>query len=225
VNIWAVIPVKPLNRSKSRLAPILDGEQRESLSREILEKTLATLKTVEQISGILVVSRDTAALSLARRFDVHTVQESGAPELNDALTRATNAVASWNARGVLIVASDIPLLRVEDIEAMLELAKLPPVVVIAADRRQDGTNVLLVRPPGLIPYRYGEGSFQKHIDEAKAAGVDVHIYESPTVALDVDVPEDLDLYRDMLIERALSQPGWLVRAKSPTLPRENLPAD
>jgi 2-phospho-L-lactate guanylyltransferase len=207
VNIWAIVPVKPLNRSKSRLAPVLNLEQREILSRAMLERTLGTLKATRGIGGILVVSRDTAALSLVRKFDVHTVAESGAPELNDALTRATNAVTAWGARGVLIVASDIPLMCVEDIEGMLELATHPPVVVIAPDRHRDGSNILLVRPPGLIPYRYGRGSFERHAAEAEAIGVDVHIYESPTLALDVDVPEDLDLYRDALLEHNLIEPA------------------
>jgi hypothetical protein len=38
------------------------------------------------------------------------------------------------------------------------------------------------------------------------------------VALDIDVPVDLDLYREMLIERELSEPAWLENAQSPVLP-------
>ena len=57
VNIWAIVPVKPLNRSKSRLAPVLDGKQREALSRQMLEQTLGTLNQVVGIGGILVISR------------------------------------------------------------------------------------------------------------------------------------------------------------------------
>ena len=51
---------------------------------------------------------------------------------------------------------------------------------------------MLVRPPGLIPYQYGPGSFQRHIDEAERIGVSPQIYHSETIGLDVDVPEDLD---------------------------------
>jgi 2-phospho-L-lactate guanylyltransferase len=122
VTIWAIVPVKPLNRSKSRLSPVLTGKQRETLSKQMLELTLKTLKQVEAISGILVISRDTAALSLARRFKVQTVQESGTPELNDALARATNVVMSWNAKACLVLASDIPLMTPQDIEALVQLS-------------------------------------------------------------------------------------------------------
>lgn len=209
MNTWAVVPVKPFNRAKSRLSAILDAKQREAFSRAMLERTLTVLKQVQGISGVLVISRDSDAITLARRLEVQTVQESGTPELNAALTRATNVLATWNARGILVLASDMPLLRAEDIEGMLELARVSPVVAVASDRRKEGTNALLVRPPGLIPYRYGEKSFEKHIAEARALGVDVHIYHSPALELDIDIPEDLQLYRSILAERDLAQPVWL----------------
>ncbi len=209
MSIWIIIPVKPLHRSKSRLSTVLDMKQREALSREMLEHTLLTLGQVTGIGGVIVVSRDTGALSLARRYNAQTLQESGSPELNASLTAATRVVASWNASAVLLLASDIPLLQPGDIEQMIGLAKRPPVVVIGADRRHEGTNALLVRPPGLIPYRFGEGSLNKHAAEARAAGAEVHIYESATLGLDVDIAADLDLYREMLIERELSEAAWL----------------
>lgn len=209
MSIWAIVPVKPLNRSKSRLAPVLDIKQREALSREILERTLRTLTGVPGIGGVIVVSRDTAALSLARRFNAQTLQESGNPELNASLTFATAAATGFNPSGVLLLASDIPLMQPADIEQMLALARYSPAVVIAADRRHEGTNAMLVRPPGLFPYQFGEGSLQRHIDAAEAASATVHVYTSPTMGLDVDVPADLDLYREMLVERELSEPLWL----------------
>lgn len=209
MNIWAIVPVKPLNRSKSRLASVLDGKQREALSKQMLEKTLNTLRQVEGIGGILVISRDNAVLSMARRLDVQTVQESGAPELNDALGRATQVVTTWEASGVLIVASDIPFMAAKDIEGMLALADQPRIAVIASDRHGEGTNALLLQPPGLIPYCYGEGSFRRHVAEARKINVPVRIYGSPTVALDVDVPADLKLYREMLTQHEAKVPVWL----------------
>lgn len=210
MTTWAIVPIKPLNRSKSRLSPVLTGEQRQALSQKMLEMTLTTLKQVKAISGVLAVSRDSKALTLARRFDVQTVQESGAPELNDALTRATQAVSSWNATSVLILASDIPLMTVQDIEGILSLAThADEIVVIATDRREEGTNALLVSPPGLIPYQYGTGSFRRHVEEAQKAGAAVEVYRSPTMALDVDMPEDLALYREIASQQKLSELAWL----------------
>lgn len=213
MNMWAIVPVKPFNRSKSRLASILSPNQREALSRQMMEQTLKTLKLVPEITGILVVSRDQHALALARQhYDVQMVQESGAPELNEALTRATQMViATWNARSVLIMSSDIPLLSVQDVRGMINLADSIG-VVLAPDRRRDGTNAMIVRPPSLIPYCYGDASLQKHIEETRAIGLEAQLFESPTIALDIDIPADLDLYREMLIERELSEPAWLQSA-------------
>ena len=210
MTTWAIVPIKPLNRSKSRLSPILNGEQREALSRKMLELTLTTLKQVTGISGILTISRDNKALTLARAFKVQTVQESGQPELNAALARATQAVMAWNASRILILASDIPLMTVADIDGILALAKRDTkTVVIATDRREEGTNALLVAPPGLIPYCYGEDSFRKHVAEAAKLGVEAQIFRSPTISLDVDVPEDLAAYRDIIGQRQSADLAWL----------------
>jgi 2-phospho-L-lactate guanylyltransferase len=199
-----------MNRSKSRLAPVLDGKQRAALSRQMLAHTLETLTQVQKIAGVLVVSRDTAALALAREYNIYTVRESGAPELNDALTRATEMlIVEHHANGVLVLPSDLPLLQKTDLEEMIARAQFPPVVVLAPDRRRDGTNALLIRPPGRIAYAFGVGSFERHAMLARMAEARVEVVESPTLALDVDVPEDLDLYRTMLQERDLGEPVWL----------------
>ena len=186
---------------------MLESKEREDFSRQLLDQTLTTLSQVSEIGGILVVSRDAGALALARQHKAQTVQESGNPELNDALTRATQVVvATWNARTVLITASDIPLMQASDIQGMLALAATPTSIVIATDRKTEGTNALLVRPPGIIPYCFGENSNAKHQAAAREAGIEPKVYVSPTMALDVDVPEDLLLYRQVAEERRLNGP-------------------
>lgn len=121
------------------------------------------------------------------------MQENGAPQLNVALARATVLVKHYVTRGVLIVPADLPLLTPEDVHAMLDRAKYPPVVVVAPDRHRLGTNALLVCPVGLIDYEFGPGSFQRHCQLARQAGARLEICELPSVALDVDFPEDLDI--------------------------------
>jgi len=209
IAIWAIVPVKPLNRSKSRLAPVLDPEQRMAFSQKMLENTLGILTETPEIEGVLVVSRDTAALAVARNYNVLTVRESGSPELNDALTRATELLTlKHHITGVLVLPSDLPLLQKSDLEEMFVRAQPVPVVVIAPDRRREGTNALLVCPPGKVAYAFGGESFERHAMLARMAEARVEIVESPTLALDVDVPEDLDLYRAMLHERDMPEPAW-----------------
>jgi len=198
MTTWAIVPVKPLLRSKSRLAEVLTREEREVLSREMLEHTLGVLKLCDIVKGVLVVSRDPAALSVAREYAVNTLQESGAPELNTALTRASRVVTAWGATRILILPSDLPLLTLADVQALLENGHYPRQVVISPDRREDGTNALVMKPPDLFKLGYGVGSFNIHLQRAAETDTHVREYRSPTLALDVDIPEDLELYRELI---------------------------
>ena len=86
--IWAIVPVKPLRRGKSRLAGTLSEDQRTDLNRELLKHTIETLTELKEITQVLVVSRDPAALAIARDYGARTLREDGSPKLNTALTRA-----------------------------------------------------------------------------------------------------------------------------------------
>ena len=88
MTLWAIVPVKPLRRGKSRLAGTLTEEERAVLNQELLERTLKTLSSLKELDKVLVVSRDQHALTIARNHGAKTVQEDGQPHLNTALTRA-----------------------------------------------------------------------------------------------------------------------------------------
>lgn len=198
MTLWAIVPVKPLRWGKSRLAGVLTEDERADLNRRLLAHTLDTLTAISELEHVLVVSRDPAALALARDYGARTVQEKGAPHLNIALARATIVAKNYATSGVLIIPADLPLLSPEDVRAILDRAKDPPVVVVAPDRRREGTNALLICPVGLIEYNFGPGSFQRHCDRAIQAGARLEIFELPSVALDMDLPEDLDMVSEEL---------------------------
>lgn len=200
MKVWTIMPVKPLVRSKSRLAPVLTNAERERLSLGMLLHNIHLLKTIPEIAGTLIISRDTKVLAVVRDLGVSTVQESGQPELNSALTRATDLLRSWGVDAVLVLPTDLPLLAAEDVRQMLHLGRFTSTVVIAPDDEHDGTNALLVNPPGILEYSYGAGSFDRHIRNAELVGATVQIYESERIAMDVDTPSDLERYL-MLAEK------------------------
>ncbi len=197
MKTWIIMPVKPLLRAKSRLSAVLTPAQREKLATLMLMRNLQLLKDLPNVAGILVVSRDTKVLAVARDYGVTTVQESGQPELNPALLRATDFLKTLNAKAVLILPTDLPLLAAEDVHNIIELGSYSGTVVIAPDQEKDGTNALLVNPPGAITYHYGPASFARHRAAAELEGLDLKIYESPRVAVDIDTPEDLLTYREL----------------------------
>jgi len=145
----------------------------------------------------LVVSRDPQALTIARNHGAKTVQEDGQPHLNTALARATVVAKLHATQGVLILPADLPLLTAKDLMTLIDRAVKPPVVVVAPDRHRKGTNALLMSPAGLIDFDFGEDSFLRHCERAKQSGAQLEIVELPSLGLDLDLPEDLEIIRKM----------------------------
>jgi len=197
MSLWAIVPVKPLRRGKSRLAGILTEDERAELNRTLLQHTLETLTTLKEVEEVLVISRDPQVLTVARNYGARTVREDGQPDLNTALNRATIIAQVYATRGVLVLPADLPLISREDALILVERASDPPVVVIAPDRHQKGTNALLIAPAGLIEYQFGENSFQRHCNLVKKAGARLEIVNLPSLGLDLDSPEDLEIVRNL----------------------------
>jgi 2-phospho-L-lactate guanylyltransferase len=197
MTLWAIVPVKPLRRGKSRLAGTLTEDERTALNQELLEHTLKVLSTLKELDQVLVVSRDPQALTIARNHGARTVQEDGQPHLNTALARATVMAQVHSIHGILVLPADLPLLTHDDVLALIDRAAKPPVVVIAPDRHGKGTNALLMVPSGQIEYDFGEGSFQRHCDRAIKSGARLEIVELPSLGLDLDLPEDLEMIRKL----------------------------
>ncbi|MBI4770981.1 MAG: 2-phospho-L-lactate guanylyltransferase [Chloroflexi bacterium] len=195
MSLWAIVPVKPLNHAKSRLAQVLSPGEREGMNREFLIRALEVLQHVPPVVRTLVVSRDPAALAIAREHGARTLLEEGAPQLNLALTRATIVAGAYGAAGVLILPTDLPLLSVDDLNTLIAACANDRGMAIAPDRREQGTNALLVRPPGLVQYAFGPDSFAEHLRRGEATGACVNICRLPGIALDIDLPADLELYR------------------------------
>lgn len=197
MTIWAIVPVKPLRRGKSRLAGMLSENERAELNQSLLQHTLQTLSDIKELEQVLVVSRDPHALTIARQHGARTVREDGQPQLNTALARATVIAKVHATRGVLILPADLPLISPEDVLTLIGKAGEPPVVVIAPDRHGKGTNALLISPSGLIEYDFGENSFQRHCERARQAGARLEIVDLPSLGLDLDLPEDLEIIREL----------------------------
>ncbi len=216
LKIWAIVPVKPFSHAKSRLATVLTPEQRETLARHLLRQSLQLLVGSNAFAEVLVVSRDSKALKIAHDYHAHTVQETGAPELNAALLRAGQLAYSRGAQGVFVMPADVPLVTMDDIEQILYLGRYNFSVVLVPDQTQDGTNGLLVAPPGLIPFSFGVGSFGRHKALAEAAGATVHVYDSPRMALDIDLPTDLERYKEIFTTREIESLGaWAKKTSTP----------
>lgn len=182
-----IIPAKPLNQSKTRLAPVLSLNQRVNLSRSLLLRTIGLAK---QVGQVVVISRDRVVRQLAKQAGAWALVEAGRT-LNEAVGQASEWVLARKGKAALILPGDLPLLTPANLVEITRLGQSAPAVVIAPCHRADGTNALLQRPPALIEVAFGPNSFAKHRQAARAAGVEPVIYRSPTVAFDLDHPADL----------------------------------
>lgn len=186
--IWLVVPVKPLGEGKSRLAT-LSAEERAALSRRWLTRVLETARASACFAGQAVISRDPDVLALAAARGAIPIREVG-DDLNAALEQARQQPWIATADALLVLPSDLPLITVDDLQALCALAAAGDGVVIAPSH-DGGTNALLLRPPQAIRYAFGEGSYARHCGLAAAAHLPCHTYRSETLAWDVDYPEDL----------------------------------
>jgi 2-phospho-L-lactate guanylyltransferase len=193
MSLWAIVPVKPLRRGKSRLSEILSEDERSRLNHFLFTHTIDVLLQVESVSEILVVSRDSDVLTASREKGVRTVTENGTPELNNALRRASLFSNVFSNEGVLIVPADLPMLTAGDVTDFIAQRTEPPVMVISPDRRRLGTNMLLIDPADLISFSFGIDSFERHCELARQKGAEVVVYENPRISLDLDVPEDYEI--------------------------------
>lgn len=209
--IWAIVPVKPLRDSKSRLSHILSEDERAALTRGILGHTLKVLGDVKEIFRTLVVSRDPAVLKVARQYGASTFSESDRQDLNVALTRATHIAVAQQANSVLILPSDLPFLTPEDVEMMITGVEMNNPngngngyhiqnrgITICADHNGEGTNALLLSPPTGFTFRYGPHSFARHLEEAERLGMARRKIHAPGIKFDLDTEEDWETYKALI---------------------------
>lgn len=190
-DTFVIIPAKPLAQSKTRLAGVLPLNERVELSRYLLRRTI---RLARQIGQVVVISRDGAVRQLAKQAGAWALVEVE-EDLNKAVQQASQWVIAHSGQAILVLPGDLPLLHRSDLLEIVEAGQSIPAVVIAPSRRLDGTNALFLRPPSLIPFAFGPGSFGKHQQAARARGVEPVIYRSATLALDLDLPEDLTAWQ------------------------------
>jgi 2-phospho-L-lactate guanylyltransferase len=195
MNLWLLIPVKPFSEGKSRLASTLDIDERARLSRRLLRRVLQITRESKLFAGSLVVSRDPAVLREATEAGSEVMLEHGSG-LNPALHAARDRATENGADAILILPSDLPLLEASDLHRLLLAATLSPSIAIAPSY-DGGTNALFLHPPYAIDFAFGPDSYRRHHEQATVAGMTVHIIHSPTLALDIDWPDDLRLLESM----------------------------
>jgi 2-phospho-L-lactate guanylyltransferase len=190
----AVVPVKNLDQAKSRLGPLLNAAERRGLVEAMLSDVLAALTGARGISGIFVVS-DGAGL-VPRGWTL--IPESENRGYDEAVATALSDPRVAGADAVMVLPGDLPLATAADIDAFIGHGNRPRAasgIRIAPARDGDGTNALLMMPPGLMATRFGPGSFERHKRAAEQVASMVEIVSPAGLAFDIDTPQDLLEFR------------------------------
>ena len=188
-GVYAVVPVKDLRGTKSRLAPILDPGARAGLTLYMMGRVVRAIAEAG-VEDVCVVSPDRMVLEEAkRRGATPLVQESRG--LNPALEEGRRRALALGASTLLVLPADLPLLDADDVRAVLHEAGEGPSAVISPDGGRTGTNALLIQPPDVLPFAFGTDSFEAHLGAARQRGLEVRICERSHLAFDLDTAGDL----------------------------------
>ncbi len=194
---FALVPLNASTASKTRLRGALHDSEREVLTRWLAARVLGAITASGKVTRTAVVSPDPEVLEWALKFGIiPLLQQTG--DLNDGLELGRRWAVREGASAVLVVLGDLPLLRPDDIAELVQLdqdANNQRSAVLAPDRDEHGTNTFLQRPADLVPFAFGEGSFQRHCELLRATGVGATLYRSLGTAFDVDMPADLSELR------------------------------
>jgi len=178
------VPVKSLERAKSRLAQVLAPLERASLTLAMLEDVLdACLRMPGWQTWVISPDESVLEVSARRRARPVVEEKSG---LTSAIRQVQEEAAEADALAVVL--GDLPLLTAETLSRVLRT--LGPVVA-APSASQEGTNVLLRRPPMVIPPRFGTDSFRKHRDAAELKELPFAVVHAPELSFDLDTPDDI----------------------------------
>jgi 2-phospho-L-lactate guanylyltransferase len=196
VDATVILPVKRFGAAKQRLLEALDRPQRAAVVKAMLADVLSALDRAERVERVIVVTGEGRAERLALRHAQRTTTPLEVMEDPDdrghseAATLGIIRALSLGARCSALLPGDCPMLDPAELDAAMARMDDGRVAVVP-DRHRTGTNGLLMAPADAIGPAFGEGSRERHADRAERAGYEVAIEAIPSLALDLDTPDDL----------------------------------
>ena len=206
---WAILPVKEMAGAKQRLAGVLSPEERMGLMRVMVRDVLAALSAAQGLAGIAIVSLDPWAQALAKEHGARIITHGARGGHTGAVMAAASALQAEGVAAILTLPGDIPALATQEIEALVTAAKASPAFIIAAAHDEQGSNAILMSPPGAVKLRFGEDSYFPHLAAARAAGITPQILHLPGIAMDIDHPADIARFAGIPEAKATRTLYWL----------------
>ena len=205
-GIVAVVPMKPLSQSKTRLAGVLSQQERADLSLAMFGRVVAAAQ--DALGEVWVVGGDDAVRQTAECLGA-VWYEDPANDLNESLAFALDK-ACMNEMSALYLPADLPFIAA-DIDKIVRSSGKGETLTLSPARQDGGTNAMLI--PRCLPFPplLGKDSFRRHKREAASLRIPYAVCLSDGMELDLDTPSDLALCEKR-------QPGF-ISAMLPTTAR------
>lgn len=202
----AIVPVKRFAAAHSRLRDSLSAEQRARLAAAAAADSLEAIARSSAYRSLIVVSGEPAIEPIADRVGAALVEDAVDGGHSEAAEIGIAAALRSGADAVALLPADCPLIDPRETVAALPTGAGGPQVVVIPDRHGTGTNGLLMRPPDAIRPAFGPGSRRRHLTAAASASVPAAVAELPSLALDLDTPDDLRRMSELLGARPDAAP-------------------
>jgi len=223
VKATAIIPVKRFGHAKQRLLEAVDRPARAALVKAMFRDVLVAVSEAQQIERLIIVTGEGRAERIALRHAQRTTtplevlrdpDDAGHPK---AATLGIVRAKALGAECVALLPGDCPLLDPAELDAALERMR-PGRVAVIPDRHGTGTNGLILSPPDAIGPAFGEGSRERHVERGRSAGNETTIEALPSLALDLDTPDDLEALAAALADAPDRAPATAAEVRRLKLP-------
>jgi 2-phospho-L-lactate guanylyltransferase len=186
----AVLTVKRFDAAKQRLAAGMEPERRRALAAAMAADVLEAIGAARAVAKTVMVTGDPGAERIASEFGAEIVPDPADAGHVEAALAGIARAESGGADTVVLLPGDCPLLDPRELDRLL--TGVPePYVAIVPDRHGEGTNSLVLRPPGAIVPAFGEGSRARHVAAARDAGIPFAVERVASLELDLDTPADV----------------------------------
>jgi len=192
------VPVKA-SSLKSRLTGVLSASQRKEFAKLLLVELLGVLADAGLLGSTFVVSPDGEALRTATKLGAGGIREEKDRGVNSAVFKGISESGSPDV--VLVLPSDLPLLRASEVKAVLRLKSSGFDVVVSPSRGFTGTNALAYSPSSGLVLSYDDDSFWNHLASAARRGLTTAVSSRFGIMFDIDSPEDFRALAKFSIQR------------------------
>ena len=188
-SIVAIVPMKPLSQSKTRLMKVLSEQGRAELSLAMFRRVVSAAK--EALGTVWVVGGDDAVRKTAESLGAVWYEDPG-KDLNDSLSFALD-MACKNDLSAIYLPADLPFVSAADVEKVVQASGNGETLTLSPAQQDGGTNAMLVPKCVTFPPVLGRDSFRRHKQQASQLGIPYTVCLSEGLVLDLDTPDDLAL--------------------------------